>query len=78
MRARRARPECDIGRRTQSLVSHATIAVQPTGRDRYGRTLAQVRVDGRDLAALLIGEGPTPVTEGARPYSGGARHAWCE
>ncbi len=39
---------------------------------RYGRTLAIVRVDGADLAALLIKEGL------GRPYDGrGKRRPWC-
>lgn len=42
------------------------------GRDKYGRTLAYVLVDGRDLAALLIERGL------GRAYNGGRRKPWCE
>lgn len=38
--------------------------------DRYGRTLATVSVDGRDVAAIMIGEGL------ARPWQG-KRRPWC-
>lgn len=45
----------------------------PSGRDRYGRTLAVVRdMAGRDVARILITEGL------ARPYHGrGQRQGWC-
>jgi micrococcal nuclease len=42
------------------------------GRDKYGRTLAYILVDGRDLAALLIERGL------GRAYNGGRRQPWCE
>lgn len=41
-------------------------------RDRYGRTLAHVRVDGADLGQLLIDAGL------ARSYHGERRTSWCE
>lgn len=40
-------------------------------RDRYGRLLASVLVDGRDLGDLLIRQGL------ARAYAGGRRGGWC-
>jgi micrococcal nuclease len=40
-------------------------------RDRYGRTLAKVSVDGDDLGEKLVGEGL------ARPYHGERRRSWC-
>jgi endonuclease YncB( thermonuclease family) len=40
--------------------------------DRYGRTLAHILVDGRDLGELLVGIGL------ARPYHGERRRGWCE
>ena len=45
----------------------------PQGRDRYGRLLAVVLdAQGRDVAAVMIGEGL------ARPYDGrGRRQGWC-
>lgn len=41
-------------------------------RDRYGRTLAKISVDGNDLGEQLIREGL------ARPYHGERRQSWCE
>jgi endonuclease YncB( thermonuclease family) len=41
-------------------------------RDRYGRTLAHVLVDGDDLGELMIGAGL------ARPYHGERRLSWCD
>lgn len=41
------------------------------GRDRYGRGLGSLLVDGRDVGNVLISEGL------ARPYSGGQRRGWC-
>lgn len=40
-------------------------------KEKYGRVLARVTIDGRDLADLLIAEGL------ARPYSGEKRKGWC-
>jgi micrococcal nuclease len=41
-------------------------------RDRYGRVLAVLELDGRDVASILIEEGH------AVPYSGGRKaHDWC-
>lgn len=39
--------------------------------DRYGRTLAHLTVNSRDVGGTLIGEGL------ARPYNGGRRQGWC-
>ncbi len=40
--------------------------------DKYaGRVDADVSVNGKSVAAVLIAEGL------ARPYTGGARHGWC-
>ena len=39
--------------------------------DRYGRTLAHLTVNGRDVGGVLIGEGL------ARQYNGGRRQGWC-
>jgi micrococcal nuclease len=47
------------------------IEVGRRARDRYGRTLAQILVDGRDLGELLLGVGL------ARPYHGERRRGWC-
>lgn len=40
-------------------------------RDRYGRLLRQVRVEGRDVADILISEGL------AELYQGGEKRNWC-
>lgn len=40
-------------------------------REKYGRILARVTIDGRDLADMLIAEGL------ARPYGGEKRQSWC-
>jgi endonuclease YncB( thermonuclease family) len=59
-------------RRMQSLMGRAdVVTITPTGRrDRYGRTLALVEVDGRDAGEILIREGL------ARPWRG-RRESWC-
>ena len=41
-----------------------------TGKDKFGRTLAHVIVDGKDLSLLLIEDGH------GRPYSA-RRTGWC-
>lgn len=48
-----------------------TVTIEATGRDRYGRTLAHLTLDGRDVAGALISAGL------ARPYAGGRREGWC-
>jgi micrococcal nuclease len=57
----------------RTLVSHADdVEMRPTGRiDRYGRTIAYVLIDGRDLGETLIAEGL------ARPWRG-RREPWCD
>lgn len=47
------------------------IEIGRRARDRYGRTLAHVLVDGKDLGELLVGVGL------ARPYHGERRRGWC-
>jgi endonuclease YncB( thermonuclease family) len=47
------------------------IAVAERGRDRYGRRLARVEVDGVPLARRMVDTGF------ARAYDGGARPGWC-
>src|SRR5258708_33021761 len=42
-------------RRLQSLVSSGEVALRPLGADRYGRTLAEVYVDGRRIEQADIG-----------------------
>lgn len=40
-------------------------------RDQYGRDLARLMLDGRDVADIMVGEGF------ARRYAGGQRQSWC-
>jgi endonuclease YncB( thermonuclease family) len=59
----RCRAERKLGnratRQARALISSAgSVELRPTGRvDRYGRTVAFVLIDGRDLGETLIGEG---------------------
>lgn len=39
------------------LLASGAVAIRRQGRDRYGRTLARVFVDGRDVAGLMIRAG---------------------
>jgi endonuclease YncB( thermonuclease family) len=67
--------ECELGKRakhrTQALLDSGRVFIEPAGPDRYGRTLAHVEVNGRDLGTVLIAEGL------GRRYSGGHRRSWC-
>lgn len=60
-------------REVRALIERAAaIELRPTGRiDRYGRTIAFVLIDGRDLGETLIAEGL------ARPWRG-RREPWCD
>lgn len=78
-------PKCDaelrLGhiakRRMQELLSSGRIVVKVgdpiDGRkkDRYGRTLATITVDGQDVGKILIAE------DLARPWEG-KRRSWCD
>lgn len=59
-------------RRARALINDAReVDIERSGKiDRYGRTLARIRVDGRDLGAQLVAEGH------ARRWNG-RREAWC-
>lgn len=54
---------CDsaLGERSRdalaALVARGQTSIAPVGRDRYGRLLARVLVNGRDAGAYLIGRG---------------------
>ena len=59
--------------RLRDLLARATsaqLAYLPR-RDQYGRELARLMVDGRDVADIMVGEGL------ARRYTGGHRQSWC-
>jgi endonuclease YncB( thermonuclease family) len=47
------------------------VDLEDVGRDKYGRILARVLADRRDVAEHLIGKGL------ARPYDGGTKEGWC-
>lgn len=58
--------------RLRALVAGAaTVEARLGGTDRYGRRLVGLGLDGRDVGAVLIGEGL------AVPYAGGPRIDWC-
>lgn len=59
--------------RLQELLSGGAISLSAIDRDRdrYGRLLRNVAVDGRDVGNILVTEGV------ARPYGGG-RRSWCD
>lgn len=75
------RAQCDAERvrgdaateRLRELLSRASSAqlVYLPRRDQYGRDLARLMLDGRDVADIMVGEGF------ARRYSGGQRRGWC-
>ncbi|MCF6112290.1 thermonuclease family protein [Mesorhizobium muleiense] len=64
-------------RRVAELLASGQVTVHPgdpdSGRltDRYGRTLATIEVNGRDVGEILIAEGL------ARPWNG-KRRPWCD
>lgn len=48
------------------------IGAAAQGRDRYGRVLVSLALDGEEAAGALIAMGL------ARPYDGGRRRSWCD
>lgn len=71
-------PKCEaerrLGERAKArlleLLNSGEVTIERQGRDRYGRTLAVVTIDGRSVGAQLIAEGL------ARRWDG-ARRSWC-
>jgi micrococcal nuclease len=55
----------------QLLATGGTVAVTRSGHDRYGRTLARLRLGTLDVSGALLLAGL------ARPYDGGRRAGWC-
>lgn len=51
--------------------SSAQLTYRPR-RDQYGRELARLMLDGRDVADIMVWEGL------ARRYAGGQRQLWCD
>ncbi len=59
-------------RRLRELLASGEVRLIESGRrDRYGRSLAHLHVNRRDVGQILINEGL------ARPYDGGQRLGWC-
>ncbi|EFO28787.1 nuclease [Roseibium sp. TrichSKD4] len=56
--------------RVAELVKHQKIQIVRSGRDKYGRTLARVLANGKDIGRQLVADGL------ARPWSG-KRRPWC-
>ncbi len=58
--------------RLEQLLATSEVKVLENGKtDRYGRSLANLTANGRDVGEILIGEGL------ARPYNGKKRAGWC-
>jgi endonuclease YncB( thermonuclease family) len=53
------------------LIAGRAVELQRTGTDKYGRTLAYVSVDGKDVGDILMQRGL------ARPWRG-HREPWCD
>lgn len=53
------------------LARAQTVVVETKGRDKYGRTLVILRLDGEDVAKRMVGDGH------ARVYAGARREGWC-
>jgi micrococcal nuclease len=79
------RPRCvgevKIGRQATALVvdrlapregQPPVVKIWRKGKDRFGRTLATVRIDGEDLGETLLEAGL------AEPTPSGKRHDWCK
>lgn len=58
--------------RMARLIDSKALTIKRRGKDRYKRTLATVRVNGRDVAEIMIN------LKLARPYHGKRRQPWCE
>jgi endonuclease YncB( thermonuclease family) len=72
----RCESECALGLRaaafTQQAINAGGVLIERTPRtDRYGRTIARVYINGRDLGEMLIAAGL------GRPYHGERRRPWC-
>ena len=55
----------------QALENGKTVELRNLKRGKYFRFLADVFIDGENLASMLIKQGH------ARPYDGGTRQGWC-
>jgi endonuclease YncB( thermonuclease family) len=58
--------------RLKELLASGEVKIIETGKTgKYGRSLAFLHVNGRDVGQIMISEGS------ARPYDGGRRQGWC-
>ena len=57
--------------RLAELLQGQSVEVLRQGKDRYGRTLASVNINGRDAGDILVSEGLARIW-------GGRREPWCE
>jgi micrococcal nuclease len=58
--------------RLEQLIASGTARIIESGKlDKYRRSLATLTVNGKDVAAVMIGE------RLARPYHGERRQGWC-
>ena len=78
-------PSCEAERaaglrakeRLVELIRGKDVTVSRSGRDRYGRTLGDVRADGADVGAVLVNEGfALPYEPGSRAKASRIAH-WC-
>jgi micrococcal nuclease len=53
------------------VAAAAEVEVRRHGRDRYGRVLVDLMLDGVDVTEILLAQGH------GRPYYGGRRAGWC-
>ncbi|MEH7826601.1 thermonuclease family protein [Gemmobacter denitrificans] len=58
--------------RLRELVADAQPGIADLGRDKYGRRLIRLRLNGQDVADRMVAEGL------ATPYAGGKRINWCK
>jgi micrococcal nuclease len=76
----RCERELDAAKAAKLFAQHAldgsmrieVVVFERRSKDRYGRTLAKVLVDGDDLGELIVAAGL------ARPYHGERRKSWCD
>lgn len=69
--------EIDLAQRAKRFFADAIrdhsyrVEIDDRKHDKYGRTLAHVIIEGKDLSQMIIAAGL------GRPYSGGKRQPWC-
>jgi endonuclease YncB( thermonuclease family) len=63
--------------RLVGLLARGKITVERNGMDRYRRTLAVVRVDGKDVGAMLLAEGHALPYRPGREAKAWRQAQWC-